>query len=71
MISFAKWYAGAALPGKEESSRRHFQIRLGTQAIVQYYDVQRIQELSLVLVDALDLTVENRLRIHDLASIRF
>ena len=62
MISLAKWYAGRRLAGEEERARRHLELRVLAQAVVEHDDVQRVQELPLVFVDALDLAVEDACR---------
>ena len=55
------------LAGEEEGPRGHLQPGVPAQAVVQHHDAQAVQELPLVLVDALHLAVEDRLRIHHLA----
>ena len=57
---------GRGLAGEEERARRHVELRVLPQAIVEHDDVQRVQQLPLVFVDALDLRVEDRLGIDDL-----
>ena len=41
------------------------------QAIVEHHDVQRVQELAFVFVDAFDVRVENGVRVDDLAGRGF
>ena len=50
---------GRGLAGEEERARRNVELRILAQAIVEHDDVQRVQELPFVFVDALDLRVEN------------
>ena len=50
------------LAGEEERPRRHVQRRVRPQAVVEHDDVQHVEQLPLVLVDALDLAVEDRCR---------
>ena len=45
--------------------------RLGilAQAVVEHDDAQRVEQLPLVFVDALDLAIEDRFRVDHLARI--
>ena len=54
---------GRRLAGEEERARRHLEVRVLPQPVVEHDDAQRVQELPLVLVDALDLAVEDRIRV--------
>ena len=47
------------LAGEEEGARRHVERRVVAQAIVEDDDVQHIEQLPLVFVDAFDLAVED------------
>ena len=68
MTSLAKWYAGAALPEKKNVRGGTSQRRVLAQAVVEHDDVERVQELPLVFVDALDLRVEDRLGVDHLSG---
>ena len=59
------------LAGKEKCPRGHLELRGLPQPVVQHDDAQRIEQLPLVFVDALDLTIEDRVRIDRLAGCRF
>ena len=50
------------LAGEEERPRRHLEARVLPQPVVEHDDAQRVEQLPLVLVDALDLAVEDRVR---------
>ena len=67
MTSLAKWYAGAALPEKKNVRGGTSRVGFFAQAVVEHDDVERVQELPLVLVDALDVRVEDRLGIDHLS----
>jgi hypothetical protein len=45
-------------------------VRIAPDAVVQHDDVQDVEKLALVLVDALDLAVEDRIGIDDLSGRR-
>src|SRR6267142_7121564 len=47
--------------GEEKGARWYLQMRVIAQLVVEYDDVQDVQELALVLVDALDLAVKDRI----------
>jgi len=51
------------LAGEQDSARRHVQARVGPQPVVPDHHLDGVQELSLVLVDALDLDVEDGVRV--------
>ena len=53
------------LAAEHEHARLHRELRIGLQPVIQADDVQDVQVLALVLVDALDLHVEDRRRIDD------
>ena len=55
---------------EKERARHHIQVWILTQPVVNDDDPQRIQQLPLVFVNALDLAVEDRIGIHDLARRR-
>src|SRR4051812_2268817 len=48
--------------GEEEGARWHGEA-LGPGAVVQHDDVQNVEQLALVLVNALDLAIKNRIRV--------
>ena len=47
------------LAGKDECARCHVQIWIFPQPVVQHDDAQRIEQLPLVFMDSLDLTIED------------
>ena len=49
--------------GEEERPRRHLEAGILAQPVIEHDDAQRIQQLPLVFVDALDLAIEDRVRI--------
>jgi len=51
------------LAAEDHRARRHLEVRIVLQAFVQRHDVQQVQVLPLVLMDAFDLNVEHRRRI--------
>ena len=53
---------GRRLAGEEESARRHLEIGVLAQPVVKHHDAQRVQQLPLVFVDALDLAIEDACR---------
>ena len=61
---------GRGLAGEEERARRHVEFGILAQPVVEHDDVQRVQELPLVFVDALDLRVEDRVGIDHLSGRR-
>ena len=54
---------GRRLAGEEERARRHLEARVLPQPVVEHDHAQRVQQLPLVFVDALDLAVEDRVGI--------
>ena len=60
ITSLAKRVGRRRLAGEEERPRRHVERRVLAQPVVEHDDVQRVQQLPLVLVDPLDLRVEDR-----------
>ena len=58
-----KRVGGRRLAREKEGARRDLEIRLVAQPVVEHHDVQRVEELPLVFMDALDLAVEDRVRI--------
>ena len=67
MMTLARLVGGRRLAGEEESSRRHVEIRIVPQPVVEHHDAERVQQLPLVFVDALDLTIEDAVRVNRLA----
>ena len=63
MISLAIAIAGRRLAGEDDGARRHVERGSASKAIVERDDVQDVQVLALVLVDALHLDVEQRVGI--------
>ncbi len=51
--------SGRGFPGEEKRARRSFRIGILAQTIVKDHDMERVQQLPLVLVNALDLAVED------------
>ena len=51
------------LAGEQEHARRHRKVGLLPQPVVEDHDVHRVQQLSLVFMDALDVAVEDGIRI--------
>ena len=58
------------LAGEEERPRRHLEVRILAQPVVEHHDAQRIEQLPLVFVDALDLAIEDGVRVHRLTGGR-
>ena len=52
--------AGRGLAAEDEGARRHVGLRVALEALVEREDVQHVQVLALVFVEALDLDVEER-----------
>ena len=48
------------LAAEDHGARRHLEVRIVLQALVQRDDVQQVEVLPLVLMDAFDLNVEHR-----------
>ena len=63
MMSLARLYAGAALPAKKNVRGGTCSLGLSLQAVVENDDVQHIEQLAFVFVDAFDLAVEDRIGI--------
>ena len=57
--------------GEEERSRRHVEAGVFAQAVVENNNAQRVEQLALVFVDALDLAVKDYVGINGLARGRF
>ncbi len=53
--------AGRRLAAENEGARLHLERWIGFDAVIQRHDVQHLQVLALVLVDALHQNVENRI----------
>ena len=51
------------LTREQERPRSHLKVRVLPHAIVEHDDPQRVQQLPLVFVDALDLAIKNCVRI--------
>ena len=49
--------------GEEECARRHLEFGILAQPVVEHHDAQRIQQLPFVFVNALDLAIENGVRV--------
>ena len=71
MISFGQLVGRRRLAGEEESPRRHVEAGVVPQPVVQHDNAQRIEQLSFVFVDALDLAIENGIRVDNLARRGF
>ena len=61
-----KMVGGRRLPREEERPRRHLQVRVRPQPVVEHHDAQGVEKLPLVFVDALDLAIKDGVRIHGL-----
>ena len=57
---------GRGLAGEEERPRRHLQVRVLPQPVVEHHDAQGVEKLPFVFMDALDLAIEDGVRIHGL-----
>src|SRR5262249_36048245 len=53
---------------EKESPRRHIKLWVLPQPIVEHHNAQRVEELPLVFVDALNLAIEDAIRVHRLAG---
>jgi len=56
------------LAREEKRAWRHFKVRVRSQSIVQDDDPERVEHLSLVFVNALDLAVEDAVGIDRLSG---
>jgi hypothetical protein len=65
MMSFAHAVCRCRLTGKDERARQEIGPRAQPHAVVEHDDAERVQKLTLVLVDALEVAVEYRIRIHE------
>ena len=54
---------GRRLAGEEEGARGHVEVRVLAQPVIENDDPQRVEQLPLVFVNALDLAIEDRVRI--------
>ena len=61
--------AGGGLRAEDEGARRNAEVRVVADPVVQHEDVQRVEQLALVLVQALHLYVKHRLRIEHQALV--
>ena len=59
---------GSRFAGEKECPRHHLEARVFSQPVVQHDNAQRVEQLSLVFVDALDLAIKDGVRIHRLAG---
>src|SRR6516162_4205067 len=55
------------LASKEECAWHEFSVGILAQTVVQDHNSQRVQKLAFVLVDPFDLTIEDCIRVDDLA----
>ena len=62
MMQLGHEVAGRGLGAEDERARRHVGLRVALEAQVEREDVQHVQVLPLVFVQALGLDVEERLR---------
>ena len=62
---------GRRLASEKERPRRHIEVRIFAKAIIENDDPQRIEQLSLVFMDALDLAVKDCVGVDRLARSRF
>src|SRR5262245_14335172 len=60
--------SGGCLAGEKESPRRHVKLGVLPQPIVEYHDAERVQQLPLVFMDALDLAIEDAIGVYRLAG---
>ena len=67
---FGEMVGGRRLAREEERPRRHLQVRIRPQPVVEHHDPQRVEQLPLVFVNALDLAIEDRVRVHRLPGRR-
>ncbi len=58
------------LARKEERARRHLETRILPQPIIEDDDAQHVEELPLVFVYPLDVTIEDAVRVHGLSGGR-
>src|SRR5258708_25293148 len=59
------------LAREQECTRRHLKGRVLPHPVVKDDDTQSVEQLPLVFVDALDLAIENCVRVHLLSGLRF
>ena len=60
MMTFARWYAGAALPANRTVRGGTSSFGFARSRLYQTTHLDRVEQLPLVLVDPLDLHVEQR-----------
>ena len=60
---FRQLIGGRGLAGEKEGARGHVEIGVLAQPVIENDDPQRIEQLALVFVNALDLAIEDRVRI--------
>ena len=60
--------SGRGFPGEEEGARRHAKVGVGSQAVVENHDVQSVEQLPLVFVNAFDLAVDDGIGVDGLAG---
>ena len=59
IMSFARSIGRRGLSCEEEGAGRHLEIRVFPQPVVQHDDSQCVQELPLIFVNPLHLTIDN------------
>ena len=58
------------MPAKKNGARRHVQVGIVAQAVVEHDHVQNVEQLPLVLMNSLDLAVEDRVGVDRLPGRR-
>ena len=58
------------LAREEKRPRGHVEVGVRAEAVVEDDDAERVEQLPLVFVDALDLAIEDRVRVDDLPGRR-
>ena len=66
--AFRHHVAGRRLASEKHGARHRIRVRIGAQPVIARHDVQQVQQLPLVLVDALHLHVEQRVDVDVLAD---
>src|SRR5207253_4550624 len=59
---------GRRFAGEEESARRRIKVRMLSQSVVEHHNAQGVEQLPLVLVDALDLAIKDTVRVYRFAG---
>ena len=70
MMTLARVVRRGRLPGEEERPGPDVETRIFPEPVVEDHDAQGVEQLPLVLVDALDLTVEDAVRVNHLPGRR-